>query len=200
MLGLHLCQVCTYYHSNTTLCLNWKERLTCLFVLVSSSDHYFFVPQPTQKYQYKKFQSLTEVELIHKLLLCNPIVLIQISSILIFFNPQWWNVCRIVNQNYRLWYKYILFHPDITLQGWLGIKHWVSIDLFILFCLLTTCKQCYPDMTFTVDWAFKNQWSVLLLQPVLSIDTFLLRSSSSGGLWPVRSLKIATCSDLDSRW
>ena len=40
-----------------------------------------------------------------------------------FCSPQRWNVYQVVNQN--LYLGYILFHPDMTLHGWLGIKHQV---------------------------------------------------------------------------
>ena len=41
-----------------------------------------------------------------------------------FFSPQRWTVYWIVNQNFHLWYNNIFFsHLDMTLHGWLGVKH-----------------------------------------------------------------------------
>ena len=57
------------------------------------------------------------------------------SFTLNFFNPQRWNVYGIVNQN-----EYILFRPDVTLRGSLGVKHqgciYPSLNAFSCVLLL----------------------------------------------------------------
>ena len=62
-----------------------------------------------------------------------------------------------------------LFHPDMTLRGWLGVKNQLSI-IYIYFTLI---------WTFAVDWALKTNCLYLFVSPWYDLSRLTGRKTSS---------------------
>ena len=56
-----------------------------------------------------------------------------------------------------------MFHADVTLCGWLGVEHPVSLSAAVIsynqgvgvMCVHACIRVCCTDMTSTVDWTLK---------------------------------------------
>ena len=65
----------------------------------------------------------------------------------------------IVNQIFHLWLECILFPPDMTLHGWLDVKHQVSIFFSYKLNSVIKLKRNYILCTFLLFTNLSQKWS-----------------------------------------